>query len=88
MVLSTGATGEPIVSRSAAAAPASRTVEAASGSPVALRLDGPVGYTFDLETEAGRFDHASYLVSPVLEKAYVPDRARIAQGCRRLLERS
>ena len=26
--------------------------------------------------------------SPVLEKAYVPDRARIAQGCRRLLERS
>lgn len=26
--------------------------------------------------------------SPVLEKAYVPDAARIAQGCRRLLERS
>jgi pyruvate dehydrogenase E1 component beta subunit len=26
--------------------------------------------------------------SPVLEKAYVPDRDRIAQGCRRLLERS
>jgi pyruvate dehydrogenase E1 component beta subunit len=26
--------------------------------------------------------------SPVLEKAYVPDQARIVQGCRRLLERS
>ena len=25
--------------------------------------------------------------SPALEKAYVPDRARVADGCRRLLER-
>lgn len=44
-----------------------RTKEASSGTPLALRCDGPIGYTFDLETEAGRFDHAGILVSPVLE---------------------
>jgi hypothetical protein len=35
--------------------------------PVAIRMDGPVGYTFDAGVEAGRFDHAAMLVSPVAE---------------------
>jgi hypothetical protein len=46
-----------------------RTAEAADGSPLAIRSDGPVGYTFDPETEAGRFDHAGLLVSPVASNA-------------------
>jgi hypothetical protein len=45
-----------------------RTGEGASGEPLALRCDGPVGYTFDVETEGGRFDHAGILISPVGEK--------------------
>lgn len=42
-----------------------RTADAADGTPLAIRADGPVGYTFDPETEAGRFDHAGLLISPV-----------------------
>jgi len=45
-----------------------RTGEGASGRPLALRCDGPVGYTFDVETDAGRFDHAGFLISPVAEE--------------------
>ncbi|SDS72659.1 hypothetical protein SAMN05216496_2262 [Pseudomonas sp. Z003-0.4C(8344-21)] len=42
-----------------------RTGAAHQGSAVALRLDGPIGYGFDLGSEAGRFTHSGYLVSPV-----------------------
>jgi len=42
-----------------------RTGQGASGAPIAMRCDGPVGYGFDLDTEAGRFDHAGLLVTPV-----------------------
>lgn len=42
-----------------------RTGAAHDGSPILLRTDGPLGYTFDAETEAGRFDHAGLLLSPV-----------------------
>lgn len=42
-----------------------RTADHADGVPVALRVDGPIGYTFDVETDAGRFDHAGLLISPV-----------------------
>ncbi len=44
-----------------------RTAAAHDGSPVLLRTDGPLGYTFDAETEAGRFDHAGLLISPVAQ---------------------
>lgn len=44
-----------------------RTGKGASGEPLALRCDGPVGYTFDIDTEAGYFDHAGLLVSPVID---------------------
>jgi|GEM_PF-6763061 len=46
-----------------------RTGAAADHRPVALRLDGPIGYTFDLDAEAGRFDHAGLLISPVTPTA-------------------
>ena len=50
-------TGSPLVKYWQEYAPDPiRTGEGASGEPLALRCDGPVGYTFDLETEAGRFD--------------------------------
>ncbi|MCK1564297.1 hypothetical protein IVB08_10035 [Bradyrhizobium sp. 173] len=42
-----------------------RTADHADGVPLALRVDGPIGYTFDVETDAGRFDHAGLLISPV-----------------------
>ncbi|MEY9543108.1 hypothetical protein ABIE85_006168 [Bradyrhizobium diazoefficiens] len=42
-----------------------RTGAGADGSILPLRLDGPIGYTFDLGTEAARFDHAGYLISPI-----------------------
>lgn len=44
-----------------------RTGAAHDGSPILLRVDGPIGYTFDAETEAGRFDHAGLLISPVAQ---------------------
>jgi hypothetical protein len=44
-----------------------REATPAGDRPVAIRVDGPVGYTFDAGTEAGRFDHAAFLVSPVAE---------------------
>ncbi|MGR9265612.1 hypothetical protein [Rhizobium leguminosarum] len=44
-----------------------RTGSAHDGSPILLRADGPLGYTFDAETEAGRFDHAGLLLSPVAQ---------------------
>ena len=46
-----------------------RTGRAADGHPVAIRVDGPLGFTMDLETEAGRFDHAGMYISPVGVKA-------------------
>lgn len=45
-----------------------RTGRAHDGQPVLLRTDGPIGYTFDAGTEAGRFDHAGLLVSPVRQQ--------------------
>jgi hypothetical protein len=45
-----------------------RTGAAHDGQPVLLRTDGPVGYTFDVGTEAGRFDHAGLLISPVRQQ--------------------
>lgn len=42
-----------------------RTGAAADGSNLPLRLDGPIGYTFDIGAEAGRFDHAGYLITPL-----------------------
>lgn len=45
-----------------------RTGGAHDGSPILLRTDGPLGYTFDAETEAGRFDHAGLLISPVAQQ--------------------
>lgn len=44
-----------------------RTGQAHDGAPILLRVDGPIGYTFDAETEAGRFDHAGLLISPVAQ---------------------
>jgi hypothetical protein len=35
---------------------------------VAVRTDGPIGYTFDAGTEAGLFKHAAVLVSPIAEQ--------------------
>lgn len=46
-----------------------RTGRGAPEGAVALRLDGPIGYTFDAETEAGRFDHSGWLASPVGARA-------------------
>lgn len=46
-----------------------RTGRGASGAPIAVRVDGPVGYTFDLGVEAGRFDHAGLLITPVAAEA-------------------
>lgn len=48
-----------------------RTGVGADGGLLPLRLDGPIGYTFDLETESGRFDHAGLLVTP-LNPAILP----------------
>jgi hypothetical protein len=42
-----------------------RTGAAADGTPVALRVDGPIGYGFDAGVEAGRFDHAGLLITPI-----------------------
>jgi hypothetical protein len=44
-----------------------RTAAPAADRPVAVRVDGPIGYTFDAGVEAGRFDHSALLVSPVAE---------------------
>jgi len=44
-----------------------RDASPAADRPVAVRVDGPIGYTFDEAVEAGRFDHSGLLVSPVAE---------------------
>ena len=44
-----------------------REATAGVDRPVAVRVDGPIGYTFDAGTEAGLFQHAALLVSPVAE---------------------
>jgi hypothetical protein len=36
-----------------------------SGTPVPIRVDGPLGYTFDVGTEAPKFGRSGYLVTPV-----------------------
>ncbi len=46
-----------------------RTHAAHDGHPVPLRIDGPIGYGFDMGTEAGRFGTAGYLLSPVSPQA-------------------
>jgi hypothetical protein len=35
------------------------------GVPVPIRLDGPLGYTFDRETEAPKFGRSGFVVTPV-----------------------
>src|SRR5262249_19046676 len=45
-----------------------RTGAGADGTILPLRVDGPIGYTFDLKTEAGRFDHAGLLITPVKQE--------------------
>lgn len=42
-----------------------RTARPASDQAMGLRFDGPLGYTFDPETEAGRFSHCGWMVTPV-----------------------
>lgn len=42
-----------------------RTGRGANGEPLAMRVDGPIGYSFDGDVEAGRFDHAGLLLTPV-----------------------
>lgn len=42
-----------------------RTADPSGVDPVALRFDGPVGYTLDTPGQAGRYAHAGLLVSPV-----------------------
>jgi hypothetical protein len=44
-----------------------------SGEPVAIRLDGPIGYTFDFETEAPKFGRSGFLITP----ATPVDRAKL-----------
>ncbi|QYY79491.1 hypothetical protein [Pseudomonas germanica] len=41
-----------------------RTGASHDGSAVPLRLDGPIGFGFDVGFEAGRFNHSAMLVSP------------------------
>ncbi|WP_225032067.1 hypothetical protein [Paraburkholderia sp. XV] len=41
------------------------TGEGHDGVPVPIRLDGPLGYTFDRETEAPRFGRSGFVVTPV-----------------------
>jgi hypothetical protein len=41
-----------------------RSGAGSGGEIIPLRVDGPIGYTFDLGTEAGRFDHAGLVISP------------------------
>ncbi|KAB1070165.1 hypothetical protein [Methylobacterium planeticum] len=43
------------------------------GSPVPLRIDGPLGYTYDLEAEAPRFNHSGCVVSVVSPERPAPD---------------
>lgn len=42
-----------------------RSGAAHTGELIACRLDGPIGYTFDEQVEAGRFDHAAFVASAV-----------------------
>ncbi|MCA1386073.1 MULTISPECIES: hypothetical protein [unclassified Bradyrhizobium] len=42
-----------------------RSATGSGGAIIPLRIDGPIGYTFDLATEAGRFDHAGLMITPV-----------------------
>ncbi|MGY3131159.1 hypothetical protein ACVWZM_001841 [Bradyrhizobium sp. USDA 4501] len=42
-----------------------RSGAGSGGAIVPLRIDGPIGYTFDIATEAGRFDHAGLMITPV-----------------------
>lgn len=35
------------------------------GDAVALKLDGPIGYGFDVGSEAGRFTHSGFLITPM-----------------------
>jgi hypothetical protein len=41
------------------------TGAAHSGRPVPIRVDGPLGYTFDIGTEAPHFGRSGYLVTPL-----------------------
>jgi hypothetical protein len=41
-----------------------RSGAGSGGKIIPLRVDGPIGYTFDLGSEAGRFDHAGLVISP------------------------
>ncbi|WP_310388770.1 hypothetical protein [Rhizobium sp. 1399] len=45
-----------------------RSGKAHPGDAIAMRLDGPIGYGFDLGSEAGRVTHSGYLISPIRHK--------------------
>ena len=47
-----------------------RSGAGSGGAIIPLRLDGPIGYTFDLGTESGRFDHAGLLISPLAQEIW------------------
>ncbi|MFP3604666.1 hypothetical protein [Paraburkholderia sp. SIMBA_053] len=53
------------------------TGEGHSGVPVPLRLDGPLGYTFDRETEAPRFGRSGFVVTPVPQDLDLPEASEI-----------
>jgi hypothetical protein len=48
------------------------TVMGHSGRPVPIRVDGPLGYTFDVETEAPNFGRSGYLMTPVAGQDAIP----------------
>lgn len=47
-----------------------RSGTGSEGELLPIRVDGPIGYTFDAGTEAGRIDHTGFLVSPVRPRAW------------------
>lgn len=49
-----------------------------SGRPIPLRLDGPIGYTFDLETEAPHFGRSGFLTTPISGQNEIADDLKIA----------
>jgi hypothetical protein len=53
------------------------TGEGHNGVPVPLRLDGPLGYTFDRETEAPRFGRSGFVVTPVPQDVGLPEASEI-----------
>jgi hypothetical protein len=49
-----------------------------SGRPIPLRLDGPIGYTFDLETEAPHFGRSGFLTTPISGQNEIANDLKVA----------